>query len=197
MGGLKAEDYLQQLLALLPNGLAWNKQTDSNLYLFCEGLAQEFARIEADLDLMLKEAKPNRTWNLLKEWEKAAGLPDECVVASDDPVVRRNQLVSRLLMQGGQSVAYFVSVLEGMGYKSPKITEPKPATVNSLCTAFVWDKSSAWSWIVSLSEDVDLLYATTNSACTAFLGAYMPSPAKCLLERIKPAHTYVSVRYVS
>lgn len=195
MGGLNADDYLQQLLALLPNGLAWNKQTDSNLYQFCLGLVQEFARLEDELDLMLLESRPNQTWNLLSEWERSAGLPDECVVSSDDPIVRRNQLVSRLRMQGGQSIAYFVSVLEAMGYKSPKITEPKPATVNSLCNAAVWDKSAVWCWIVSLSENVDLMHATTGSACTAFLGAYMPSPAKCLLERIKPAHTNVSVRY--
>ena len=45
--GMIAADYLEQMRALLPRGPAWSAEMGSSHANFLDGLAQEFARIDA------------------------------------------------------------------------------------------------------------------------------------------------------
>jgi uncharacterized protein YmfQ (DUF2313 family) len=110
--------YRQQLQQLKPRGMAWPTGPDANQTLLFDGLAVEYARVHGrGLDL-LAETNPRTTLELLPEWERFAGLPDECsALVATTIQERRLALETKLTSRGGQSKAYFQGVAEKLGYQ--------------------------------------------------------------------------------
>ena len=67
-------------------------------------------------DLVVTESDPRDTLELLPDWERAFGLPDPCLTAPQTIPDRRNALVAKLTIEGGQSRAFFVSAAQSIGY---------------------------------------------------------------------------------
>ena len=68
---------------------------------------------------------------LMKCWasgEAVAGLPDICTGTLDSIPERQRALVAKLTSTGGQSIPYYLSVIENMGYSGATIDEPEPMT---------------------------------------------------------------------
>lgn len=102
--GLTSTDYLAQLQALLPPGPAWSKDEDAPLTRLLTGLAQELARVDGRALQLAKEADPRTVAELFADWERVAGLPDDCAIAfgGDQTVAqRRAALLGRLAALGG------------------------------------------------------------------------------------------------
>ncbi len=81
--------------------------------------------VEAAFAALIDEADPRTTSLLLADWERVAGLPDACELAfggEQSESQRRQALVARLLSQGGLSRAYYLDVIEALGYTAT-ITE--------------------------------------------------------------------------
>lgn len=55
---LSAEDYLQQLQALLPIGAAWSRDPDAEITKALTGMAQEFTRVDGRGEALLSEFNP-------------------------------------------------------------------------------------------------------------------------------------------
>jgi uncharacterized protein YmfQ (DUF2313 family) len=72
------DDYLAQLASLLPEGPALPREPDSRLMRLLRMPAAELAAVDARGDVLLAEADPRVTAELLPEWEAAFGLPDSC-----------------------------------------------------------------------------------------------------------------------
>lgn len=198
MAGLKRfelDDYRQQLIALLPQGEAWRFEPDSILWNFIDGLAQEFARVDARAEAMIAESLPDKTYEMLTEWEQVAGLPDLCTGSKEGTLERRRALVAKLTASGGQSIPYFLSVINGLGYTGATIDEPEPMTCNDDCAGYLWDDDSIFCWIVNIPADLSVEYMTCNDDCQSFLTIYVIGTLECVLNRIKPSHTHVSVHY--
>lgn len=119
-GSMSADDYRQNLQALLPHGPAWPRESNSVLTKLLTGLAQELARIDARSSELLSETDPRQTFEMLSEWERMAGLPDECWLPSSGSSVdyRRAALLMRLTGRGGQDAAYYIALAEALGYRS-------------------------------------------------------------------------------
>ncbi|MBS7546256.1 YmfQ family protein [Ancylobacter oerskovii] len=112
------EDYGGVMLAVLPPGDAWPRETGSPLQMFSRGQAEIWGRLDAEAwNLVTIEAHPDTTFRLLEEWEAAAGLPDPCVAEPLGIEDRRNALVQRLTSTGGQSRAYFLGIAAQLGYE--------------------------------------------------------------------------------
>jgi uncharacterized protein YmfQ (DUF2313 family) len=75
---VNAADYRQQLAALLPTGPALPREPGSVLMRLLEPPAAELARIELRAIALLDEADPRVTAEMLVDWERAFGLPDDC-----------------------------------------------------------------------------------------------------------------------
>lgn len=117
------EHYRDQMLALRPRGLAWMQDLGSVWAKLFMALAEEFRRIEERAyDLLADEADPRNTVELLPEWERAYGLPDQCSPAGSTVSERQAALVARIVATGGQSVSYITEVSAAMGF-SITITE--------------------------------------------------------------------------
>jgi uncharacterized protein YmfQ (DUF2313 family) len=70
--------YLSQLLALLPPGDALAREPGSRLERLLTVPAAELARVDGRVEALLLESDPARTAEMLADWERALGLPDEC-----------------------------------------------------------------------------------------------------------------------
>jgi uncharacterized protein YmfQ (DUF2313 family) len=77
--GLTADDYRALCQNLLPSGPAWSREPDAFTTRLLDAWAQELARIDARVDALIEEADPRTTTELLPDWERNYGLPDECL----------------------------------------------------------------------------------------------------------------------
>lgn len=198
MAGLNphsADDYRTQLIALLPTGPAWQFARGSLLWQFADALAQEFARIDARTAAMIAEAYPQSTYEMLEEWETVAGLPDLCSGPADGIAARRRQLAAKLTAAGGQSIPYFLGITEALGYQGASIEEPEPMHCNDDCNDYLWAEDSIYSWIVHAPAAVKTEYMHCNDDCNSYLSSYGGQALECILNRLKPSHTHVSVEY--
>src|SRR3546814_20435762 len=75
---------------------------------------------------LIDEALPSTTHEVLPDWERIAGLPDECTGPSETIEGRRLRLIQQLAEHGGQSRAFFLSAAASLGYPGCTITEFRP-----------------------------------------------------------------------
>ncbi len=108
--------YAAQLKALLPPGLAWTRDPNTDMHLFLNGLAAEPARIHERVEDLLAEMDPTQTVELLTEWETVWGLPDPCTGSLETLGERRVALLARIQSVGGQSPGFFIRLAESLGY---------------------------------------------------------------------------------
>lgn len=129
MGGLTADDYRQQLFALLPQGIVWAEGRNSVLQSLLAGEAQEFARIDGRATALPIEADPRQAVETFEEWEASYGLPSSCAPADQSMADRRAALIGRIVGQGGMTAQDYIELAEGLGYQGVQILEFREATV--------------------------------------------------------------------
>ena len=189
--------YRSQLTALLPTGRAWATESDPALADFIAALALELARIEQRATELLAEATPYGAYETLPEWEATAGLPDECSAsAAGDIQARRMALVARLAGGGAQSKAFYLRLLRVSGQPQAEITKFSPTTCNDDCNAALYSDNDSYCWAVSLHGSGDHRPANCNDDCNSPLQLYQSSAIECVLNKLKPAHTYLIFKYV-
>jgi uncharacterized protein YmfQ (DUF2313 family) len=193
--GSSASDYLQQLINLTPPGSAFPMEDSANWVSLLNAIAQTCARIDANSVLLLNESFPDTTTQLLPNWERIAGLPDDCSVLGDTYQIRRLNLIAKLTSRGGQSKSYFIEVAASLGY-TVTITEFKPFRVSisrvgdPLCDAtwlFVWQINSQLNTIT--------WFRAGNSAAGEPLASWGNTRLECIMKKYKPAHTIVQFAY--
>ena len=176
--------YLQQLQASLPRGAAWSRDPDGTWTRVLDASAQELTRIDCRGAALFNEALPDTTQELLEDWERVLGLPDECLPRDDSIESRREAVLAKLRAQGGQNAAYYLELAAWLGFAGGRIQEFLPFTCNSVCTDSLYTDPWRYVWIVEVpqlppgNEDRD-------------------RALECLLNRYKPAHTHVIVRYAT
>ena len=104
----------------LPIGRVWERgfSPDSNLGKFLLGLAAEFYRFEVLSSDFVNEMDIEQTNQLLIEWEKSLGLPDECFISADykTDAERRIDILQKFSKFGGvQTASDFVRVAAAFG----------------------------------------------------------------------------------
>jgi len=64
----------------------------------------------------LTEIFPDEALELLSDWERVTGFPDDCIGPETDPVERRRNILSRIAGYGGLSMPYFIDLADNLGY---------------------------------------------------------------------------------
>ena len=124
MAGVRtAEQYKQQLRALLPHGPAWDPELVPEVELVLEGVSREFARVEARAAAALNEMDAAGVSELVPDWEQVMNLPDSCLGVNPSFEDRRLAVQQRLVAVGSQTIAYFISLAAGQGYPNATVTE--------------------------------------------------------------------------
>lgn len=191
--------YTVHLVKLLPQGMAWSDKATANIYKLLEGMAGELAKSQMRFDKIIAEADPRTTLELLPEWEKHAGLPDECSKLGDNIQKRRENVILKLTGISGQSIADFEKLLEFLNINA-KITEIRPficglshlgqdrlngnAENRHYFIVEILEKRVTW-FRCGMSELGISPFATIDYA----------EELECFLNRFKPAHTIPIVSY--
>lgn len=156
-----------------------------------EGNALDAAQVAAEL--ILTEADPRTTYQLLPDWERVLGLPDPCVGALPTIEQRRSAVMAKVVMRGGQSRAFFISLAAKLGFVI-SITEFTPWTVMSAVSAPL----CGWEWCLAWRVNAPLntvRHFSVMSGVNEPLVTWGNDLLECAITRFKPAHTYVQFAY--
>lgn len=110
--------FVHALMASLPLGEIWTRAPASTLVRTVRGLMGIVARwAERAATFLLVEAFPPTSYNMLPDWERVLGLPEECFPAAQTLEERRLHVLEKLRRRpGGQSRAYFTTLAARLGY---------------------------------------------------------------------------------
>ena len=191
MSSLTPADFKQQLQNLLPPGPAWELEQS----VIADGLlaawAEEYARIQSDIERLVDEADPRTTLELLTDYERVFGLPTPCMAGVDQTLQqRRNTLVAQMVSLGGQSRAYFIALAAAAGY-TITITEFRPQTVMSPVNVPIYGLEWAFIWQVNGSNAISPIYLNVKGGVNEPLAVWQSNLLACLFSALKPAHTQI------
>lgn len=191
---MTAAEYRDQLLQLLPPGVALPKESGAVFVDLISGIAEELARIDDRGDQIIEESDPRTTDELLAEWLTMFGVPDDCSILNTAPSSDRIQLLQKITAQAGQTPEFYVQLGEAATYSS-RLAEYRE---------FMCDLNSAgdplydsqWKHAFTLYIDEPPVVARAGIARAGdALSTFDASWLDCLLQNAKPAHTVAFVGF--
>jgi len=112
----RLEPYQNQLLTLLPLGVAWPREPDCSLGRLMGGLAEEYARVDALSEAIATESLPSQVTQLIDEWEAEYGLPEGSSNVATTLQERRNAVVQKYQQYGSQSREFLIAMSAALGF---------------------------------------------------------------------------------
>lgn len=205
------DDYGYAWQALMPRGQAWPKALHAIIRRLCDALAYYFGFVDGRADdLLVRESDPRRTVELLPDWERAWGLPDECFPDADTIAERQRMLVMKMTWMGGQSRQYFIDVLAWLGFRivihewAPFMagisrcgdTRPSPDEWHRW---YIGTPEMRFVWTVQCGNEGLIWFrsASGQAGVNHHLEFRSPLGVECLLMRWKPAHTWLVFNYAN
>jgi uncharacterized protein YmfQ (DUF2313 family) len=190
-----ADQYRDQLRSLLPPGRVWPESLTSRVSSLLWAIAEEFARLEVAGCTLIDEADPRTTSSMLADWERAAGLPDECHGLGDTAAARRAELTAKLAANGSCSRQFYTNVAAQLGFVVASIDEFTPSSPGPGGLGFAGD-DWYFVWRLNVEDDGGITYFTCDSLCDERLSEWGDQVLECVIDRIKPAHTRVLFAYI-
>ena len=189
-------DYRKQMQALLPQGPAWTRAVGALLTKVLDAFGAEFARIDAGARRLIDEADPRTTVDLLTDWERVAGLPDNCSgLLAETQQGRRRDLVSKLVGQGGQTKAYYLEIARALGFivEIEEFREFRAggARAGDALTNGDWK----YAWRVNSPSVTVQPFRAGHSAAGESLATWGNAGLECRLRHYRPAHTNIIFAY--
>lgn len=92
------EEATRQLASVIPDGRAWQAKNlaGTNMNALISACAAEFREIQKQIETLAREFDVRLTDQLLPDWEKSCGLPEECIGPLASLEDRRNAVIIRL-----------------------------------------------------------------------------------------------------
>ncbi len=178
-------DLLKRLLSLAydANGAAISAG------LHAEGAALDAAQQSADA--LLAEMDPCTTVALFADWERVAGLPDNCCGTNQTLTLaqRRQQLVAKITARGGQSRQFFVALAAALGYHDVAISEFRMATCTGNCEQSLRGEDWLFAWQMDIGDHLAIHDMSCADPCDSPLRSWQATELQCRVEKTKPAHT--------
>lgn len=202
------DDYAEGFQSLMPKGQAWPREQRTTLRRVCDALAWFWGYVDSRVaDLLERESDPQKTVELLPEWERAFGLPEECFPEAQTIGERQKMLVTKMTWQGGQSRQYFIDLMAWLGFRIV-IKEWSPFMVGMSQCGDTRDDTGQFRWEIGPPEmrfvwaaQVGYLGLTWFRAAAGQAGVdhhlefRNPLAVECLLLRWKPAHSWLVFDY--
>ena len=193
MGG-SVDNYAEQLAQLLPSGDAF-ANTDGDLGKVLESPAVELARVDSRAEDMLREADPRTTYEMLPDWERVCGLPDECTGGAETVEERRLLVTAKVVQRGGQSRAYLEGLAAALGYDA-ELQEYTAFCAGDDAGDPCYDDDWAHAFTVLVPEGTTIRYFAASSGCAGEpLATWGDDALECVISRAKPAHSTVLFAY--
>jgi uncharacterized protein YmfQ (DUF2313 family) len=191
--------YVELLKNLLPRGLAWPRDTAAYFHKIFDAVAEEMVRFDERVSVdLVNEADPNTTLELLEDWERVTGIPDDCQGSVSETVaLRRADILRKLTARGGQARQFFIALAATFGY-TITIDEPRPFRVgHGRCGDRCYDVDWIHHWRVLSASVVSSEFRVGTGRCGDRLRVWRNDELECLFGEKKPAHTKVHFVYGS
>ena len=170
--------YQQQILTLLPKGIAW---AGENLRALVSSFAVEVHRITDAIDGtdgLIVEIIPSTAVELLPDYETLLGLPYPGFNLSGTTAGRQADICQALIAQGGQTVAYYLTIVAAHGHVGATIDDSyAPFTTGMTCGLPLYGTAWVFYWQVNMVESGP------------------DSLLEYLITKYAPAHTIVGFAY--
>jgi len=195
------DKYRQLLLSLFPRGRAWNKEKGGLLFETGEGMGVEFTRVEGRAGDLLNELDPRTTFELLENWERVLGIPDECQDIAGTIQERIDAVFLKLTKRGGNTMSkqFFIDLAASVGY-TITIQEPGVnlfrAGISRAGDRLYGALWKYWFQVYTSTYVLGVFRAGQNMAGDR-LRTFENSALECVIERAKPSHTNVQFFYGS
>lgn len=182
-------DFTTAYLSLLPRGKVWPRETDAIIAQTIACFSPTYQRQVQSLAALLADAFPSNPVELLFEWEETLGLPNP-FAGTQTIAQRQAQVLQKFANSGGQSVAYFLSVIGSLGFAGATITQFAPFRAGiSHAGDPDYDQSWSFAWLITapnLSVSYFSAGSATNTALYEIIGA---DELEYLIGQYAPAHT--------
>lgn len=195
MFGYGADYYRKMLLDLLPQGRAWPKEEGSDLYNTMDALAQELARLDARSFKLLDEADPRTTFEMITDWERVVGLPDECSEENQTLQQRREAIVARLIQSGSINKQLYIDLAAALGYTVTVTDYKQFRTGRSRVGDALWNGDWRWAFTVTAPLDTVRYFRTGLSVAGEPLANWGNDKLECVLAKFAPAGTIILFAY--
>ena len=192
-----ADDYLWQFQRLLPRGLIWQRAWGTFQAEHLLTLMPTWVRLHGRANDLIAETFPCSTTELLVEWERSLGLPDACTGPLDTLQQRQAAVCTKFRARGGQSVAYYQQVAEGLGY-AITIEQFAPFRVGlNRVGDRLYGQDWANAWRVNAPETAVTYFRAGASRVGEGLRSWGNELLECAIRAIAPAHTVVVFGYAT
>lgn len=174
---------LQQLSQHLPEGRAWGDKVveGTNTFALLNSCAVAFNRVQIQIQKIADEFDISMTTDLLPEWEKSVGLPDECVNTLASLAERRENIIFRLRRVPTVTKAEF----EVLGTALAGV--PVTVTPGAEFEGFPADSVSKFKLYVTFPvSNTGFPYAFPHP-----LGGFQSAVVECIFNKIVPANVVV------
>ena len=164
------------------------------------GFSDGLARIDGRIAGLENEADPLSALELLTDWERVAGLPDQCLPTTGSVRERQLRVARKIAGIGGQSRSYFIEQAALLGL-TIEIEEFHPAQIGCRCDERLQNDDWRFVWmirVVPVSQEEDLVrlsWARIGSRCDERLRSFSITELECITRRAAPAHTTVLFSY--
>lgn len=188
--------YRNLLLRLLPPGRAFNREAGSKLYQLMEALGVELSRVDSRAKELLAESDPRTTTELIEDWERLVGIPDDCQTeVSASLAERRADVVRKLTNGGGATPAFFVALAAYLGY-DVEVQDTYPFRCGKgRCGDPIYGIEWAfWFQVITANFDTQIFRAGAGR-CGDRLRVIRNDLLECVISKAKPAHTEVQFLY--
>lgn len=179
--------YKQIIDKFWPRGIAWPRDPNTLQGKLRASLTLEMERVEQRIDELLDELDPRTTVELLPDWERMLGLPDNCGGIVPSTLEQRLQaVIIKLRAIGGQSKQYFIDLAALYGFEI-EIIEYDLFTCQSYCDESLYDEPWAYTFKV-IAPAITSWDMNCESFCNEYLSTSDNEILRCLINRYKPAH---------
>lgn len=182
---------------LLPSGRVWNRSKDSTLTKFSKAISLEYWRVHERIKDLIRELNPGTSNELLEEWERLTGLPDNCQKNVELSLFeRQSEVLAKIRNQGGQDKQFYIDQMKAKGFDI-EITEFSPfqaglsAAGDSLSNDLDW----RFTWEVRMEEVARNYFSADVSAAGDPLRVFGNEALECFMNHLKPAHTNLIFSY--
>lgn len=101
----------------MPPGVVWPRDPGTAQDVVLSDLAQEFARVDARIGDLIRESRPLEALELLADWEREAGLPDDCTPEGATVQERRALVRARMTLSRDDSKQFYLRLAAELGYE--------------------------------------------------------------------------------
>lgn len=195
------EEHTDSLVAYLPGGelFAAKNEPASVLRRLFTGLAVEIKKAEDMMNEVTFQHDINCTTDLIREWESALGIPDECFPGTGSLEIRRQHILIKLASLGVSTAKGFVDLAALFGFTA---LVPSGATYGVFPLAFPiaffqYPQDARFTLYVFLdSENVPEVFPFESTRFPIPFFSNVSNIVECLIRRLAPANVNVIFQYV-